>query len=53
MDPDIKHIYDEYERGQTREEQERVRYIQNRDDDLRAHHQMVSKRLQIHGKKVQ
>ncbi len=53
MDPEVKHIYDNYEREREREEQERIRYIQNRDDDLRAHHQMVSKKLQIHGKKVQ
>jgi hypothetical protein len=53
MDPDVKRIYDAYEGGREREEEERLRYIQNRDDELRAHHQMVSKKVHIHGKKVQ
>ncbi len=51
-DPQMKSIYDEYERRQQEEEENRVRYNKEYENRLNSHHHYVSKKLHINGKKV-
>ncbi len=51
-DPQMKSIYDEYERRQQEEEEDRLRYTKDYENRLNEHHHYVSKKLHINGKKI-
>ncbi len=53
VDPETKRIYDQYERDLQKQEDERVNYLKNRDDAVRSHHNYVSRKLFVNGKKVE
>jgi hypothetical protein len=53
MDPQTKRLYDDYEMSERMKEEQRVNYLKNRDDELRSHHNYVSRKLFVNGKKVE
>jgi hypothetical protein len=53
VDSETKRIYDQYENDLQKQEDERINYLKNRDDVVRSHHNYVSKKLFVNGKKVE
>jgi hypothetical protein len=52
-DPETKRIYDQYEREKAAEEEDRMNYLRNRDEALRSHHNVVSRKFLVNGRKVE
>jgi hypothetical protein len=52
-DPETKRIYERYEQEKAVEEEDRMNYLRNRDDALRSHHNVVSRKFLVNGRKVE
>ncbi len=52
-DPETKRIYERYEQEKAAEEEDRMNYLRNRDDALRSHHNVVSRKFLVNGRKVE
>ncbi len=52
-DPETKRIYELYEQEKRAEEEDRMNYLRNRDDALRSHHNVVSRKFLVNGRKVE
>ncbi len=52
-DPETKRIYERYEQEKAAEEEDRMNYLRNRDEALRSHHNVVSRKFLVNGRKVE
>ena len=52
-DSETKRMYEKYEREKAAEEEDRINYLKNRDDALRSHHNVISKKFLVNGRKVE